>query len=298
MNKFSSQEIKEFVSKPLFDEKIILKKDPSYPKISIVTPSYNQAKFLEKTILSVLNQNYPNLEYIIIDGGSKDGSIEIIKRYEKFLAYWVSEKDKGQADAINKGFGIAKGELIAWQNSDDIYLPSTFVHIARIFNKRRHDLIYGDILIIDEYGIPKRTFRFGPWPKFGLKNVGMSISNQSSFWTRELQKKCGPLINNLHYAFDGEYFYRLLVNTKKIIHIPEILACFRIHHAAKSQKKNEYKKELELIKSICKFRRKNLLIKLIDKLMRAFYALIKGRFLYLISREKDGKNIFRGKYKF
>ena len=115
MKKFTSEEIKEFVSKPMFDKKVILNKDPYWPKISIVTPSYNQAEFLERTILSVLNQNYPNLEYIIIDGGSTDGSVEIIKNYEKYLAFWVSEPDNGQADAINKGFIKSTGEIVGWQ---------------------------------------------------------------------------------------------------------------------------------------------------------------------------------------
>jgi glycosyltransferase involved in cell wall biosynthesis len=114
MKDFTSQEINKFVSGPLFDENVILNKDTTYPKISIVTPSYNQAQFLERTILSVLNQNYPNLEFIIIDGGSADGSMKIIKKYEKLLAYWVSGKDKGQSHALNKGFSFATGDYIGW----------------------------------------------------------------------------------------------------------------------------------------------------------------------------------------
>lgn len=139
MKKFTSQEIKEFVSKPLFDEKIILSKDPSWPKISIVTVSYNQAEFLERTILSVLNQNYPNLEYIIIDGGSTDGSVEIIKKYEKYLAYWVSEHDKGIYDAMNKGIDLASGDFINFLNCGDYYVSlealKSFVSEIKDLNK-------------------------------------------------------------------------------------------------------------------------------------------------------------------
>ena len=137
MKNYTSNEIKEFVSKPLFDENILLNKDSNYPKIAIVTPSYNQAQFLERTILSVLNQNYPNLEYIIIDGGSTDGSVEIIKKYERYLSYWVSEKENVQADAINKGFQKSTGQILAWLNSDDLYLPNTLVKIMNIFLRNK-----------------------------------------------------------------------------------------------------------------------------------------------------------------
>ena len=150
MKKYASQEIKEFVSKPLFDEKVLLNKDPSRPKISIVTPSYNQAEFLERTILSVLNQNYPNLEYIIIDGGSTDSSAEIIKKYERYLTYWVSEPDDGQADAINKGFAKATGDILAWLNSDDLYLPGALLKVKESFQNAGIAFLYGHSILVDK----------------------------------------------------------------------------------------------------------------------------------------------------
>src|ERR1035437_4288596 len=124
-----------------------------YPKISVITPSFNQGKYLESTIKSVLEQDYPNLEYIVIDGGSEDNSVEIIKKYEKHLAYWESVKDKGQSHAINKGFAIATGEILAWLNSDDTYEQNAIYNIAEWFRKYPElDFIYGDVNIIDEKG--------------------------------------------------------------------------------------------------------------------------------------------------
>ena len=123
----------------------------TYPKITVITPSFNQAEFLERTIKSVLDQNYPNLEYIIMDGGSTDGSVEIIQKYEKYLKFWASEKDNGQSHAINKGLKIATGEWVSWQNSDDIYYPGAFKSAAVAAQTHPEvGLIIGDVNLIDE----------------------------------------------------------------------------------------------------------------------------------------------------
>src|SRR4051812_48252088 len=119
------------------------------PKISIVTPTLNQGNFIEETILSVIGQNYPNLEYIILDGGSTDNTIEIIKKYEKHLAYWSSEPDKGQSDAINKGFKIATGDILGWINSDDYYMPGIFNHIGNKMNIQESELHFGNCFLFN-----------------------------------------------------------------------------------------------------------------------------------------------------
>ena len=116
-------------------EPVVPEVDERFPKISIVMPSYNQVQFIERSILSVLNQDYPNIELIIIDGGSNDGTVEVIKKYEKHITFWVSEKDKGQSDALNKGFKHCTGEIYGWLNSDDLYLPNAFKHAATALEK-------------------------------------------------------------------------------------------------------------------------------------------------------------------
>ena len=233
MKKLASQEIKEFVSKPLFNEKIILNKDSSWPKISIVTPSYNQDEFLERTILSVLNQNYPNLEYIIIDGGSSDGSVEIIKRYEKYLSYWISENDEGQADAINKGFRIATGDIVAWQNSDDIYLPGTFCSIVNEFKIHPDfDVVFGNIYLIDENDKILKDMRFVPFDLEHLIYYDWNLSSQGVFWKRKLFDKVGYL-KNYKVLFDLDWFIRLGKTSKKFHFIRKFLGGYRIHSKSK-----------------------------------------------------------------
>src|SRR5436190_1293824 len=169
------------------------------PKISIVTPSFNQAEFLEETMLSVLDQDYPNLEYIVIDGGSTDGSVEIIKKYADRLAYWVSESDQGQSEAINKGFARATGDVLAWLNSDDAYYPGSVAYIANHFqNNPADDLIYGVHNDVNERG---EVIRKGMWFPFAAQvfQVGFAICQPTSFWRRKVWDTCGPLDTSLHY---------------------------------------------------------------------------------------------------
>jgi len=280
MTKFTSQEIKEFVSKPLFDEKVILDKDPSWPKISIVTPSYNQAEFLERTILSVLNQNYPNLEYIIIDGGSTDGSVEIIKRYEKYLAYWVSEKDKGQSDAINKGFARSTGEILAYINSDDVYHPEAFLKIVKAFNENSGaNLVFGNVNYIDTYDNLIGECRFTPFNFATLIYEGGNLHQPGAFWQRKIYDKVSGFNPKYKFCMDFDFFCRVAeIGTLK--HIREYIANFRYHENSKSSTIND----IGLIEheEIAKRYRKNNnkiylnLKKMLCQIRRFFYYIVQG----------------------
>jgi glycosyltransferase involved in cell wall biosynthesis len=205
-----------------------------WPKISIVTPSFNQAVFLEHTIQSVLGQNYPNLEYIIIDGGSTDGSVEIIKKYAAHLAYWVSEKDSGQTNAINKGFRRATGEIVAWLNSDDEYCPGALEVVARIFmSDSELDFVYGNRESIDCNGKVLRNERHTRFSFAALILHGMILTQPSSFWKRELFNKFGYLDESLRFCMDYEFFCRIGQHIKAK-HVRHTLSRFRWHEKSKS----------------------------------------------------------------
>lgn len=208
-------------------------------KISIVTPSYSQAEFLEETIQSVLNQDYPNLEYVIIDGGSTDSSVDIIKKYEKKLSYWVSEKDKGQSDAINKGFRRASGEILAWLNSDDCYLPGTLERVADFFSSHATvDLVYGDLLLIDGRGKTVGIRRVVPY-NYTLALYGLSsVPQPSAFFRRRALNVVGLLDEEFHYQMDAEFFLRFGKMGLNIKYLPVPLAMFRFH--AQSKTVSEY----------------------------------------------------------
>lgn len=204
-----------------------------WPKISIVTPSYNQMQFLEETIRSVLLQGYPNLEYIIIDGGSTDGSIEIIKKYEPWLSYWVSEKDCGQSHAINKGFQRATGDIVAWINSDDVYLPGAFEYAVRFLQSHPDaGFIHGPVNIIDENSQVIGNYPVVPFSWESQLPVN-HIAQQSVFISGQAFKKAGDLDVSLHYAMDYDLWLRLALH-HAIYHTDQVLAQFRIWGANKT----------------------------------------------------------------
>jgi len=206
-----------------------------FPRISVITPSFNQAAFLERTILSVLEQHYPNLEYIVIDGGSTDGSVDVIRKYEKFLAYWISEPDRGQAHAINKGLKQATGEWVAWQNSDDIYYPGAFKEVALAANRYlKTDLIIGDVNLIDSQDGCLREMRYVRPTYNSVRAEGMVLTNQAAFWRRALHSRIGWMNESLHYGFDYEWFLRVLRETEHVKHLTGILGGLRMHAGTKT----------------------------------------------------------------
>lgn len=203
------------------------------PLVTIVTPSYNQAPYLEATIRSVLEQDYPNLEYMVFDGGSDDGSPEIIKQYADRLAYWVSEPDKGQADAINKGFGRASGEIVAWLNSDDMYLPGTIRRAVDVFQQRPEaGFVYADLLSINARGEHVNTIAYRQYALEDLLAFFI-IGQPSVFIRRAALDKVGPLATSFNYLLDHQLWLRL-ASEAPFLYVREPWAAARYHPMAKN----------------------------------------------------------------
>ncbi len=210
-----------------------------WPKVSIVTPSYNQGQFLEETIRSVLLQGYPNLEYIVIDGGSDDNSVEIIEKYDPWLTYWVSEPDRGQAHAINKGFEKAHGKILGWLNSDDLFLQRALAHIAKVYVEKKEAVAWvGGCLRVDEKGtfineiIPRGVVRdnLGDWGRT------CHFYQPACFFSSEIFYKAGKLNEDLRYAFDLDLWIRL-AEFGEFFLTQFTLAAAHIHPLAKTQSK-------------------------------------------------------------
>jgi glycosyltransferase involved in cell wall biosynthesis len=182
------------------------------PKISVITPSYNQAGFIEQTIRSVLLQRYPNLEYIVIDGGSTDGSVEIIRKYEPWLTYWVSEPDRGQSHAINKGFERATGDVLCWLNSDDYYLPNALFRVGAALAKGKGNYAAtGHCLKVYHDGRPTAPLegRYENRRRLLQFWKGYQMHQPAIFWRREVFEKVGRLDETLHLIMDFDYWARI-----------------------------------------------------------------------------------------
>ena len=207
---------------------------PYLPLVSIVTPSFNQARYLEATIQSVLSQNYPRLEYIIVDGGSTDGSVEIIRKYESKLAWWVSEKDQGQTAAINKGFAHAKGDFFAWLNSDDIYEPNAISSVVKILQKNPEvGLVYGDANYINEDGRVIGRFPAAQTDLVRLRRGYVHIPQQAAFFRADLWRRVAPLDPSFYFAMDYDLWVRLATRSQ-VKYVPQTWADFRLHTSGKT----------------------------------------------------------------
>jgi glycosyltransferase involved in cell wall biosynthesis len=204
------------------------------PLVSIVTPSYNQAAFLPAAIDSVLSQDYPNIEYIVIDGGSSDESAAIIKRHQRQLAFWVSERDRGQADAINKGFAKAKGKYMAWLNADDRLKPGAVREAVEFLDAHPEiGLVYGDTDFIEANGLVIGRFAARQTNYARLLEGYVHIPQQATFWRSALWWQAGPLDENLSFAMDYDFWVRLAKISKLHYH-PRLWAEFRLHADSKT----------------------------------------------------------------
>ncbi|MDZ7296061.1 MAG: glycosyltransferase [candidate division KSB1 bacterium] len=205
------------------------------PRLSIVTPSYNKAQFIEETIRSVLLQGYPDFEYIIVDGGSTDGTVEIIRKYEPWLARWVSEPDRGQSNAVNKGILMATGEILYWLNADDMCMPRAFERVAHVFVREPSvRLLTGQAMVVDKNGRPLRPMAasFTSWEDYALRRC--SIYQVSTFFRKGVFKELGGLDESLHFSMDRELFLRVTRLYPPLV-IQDCLALFRDHSESKTR---------------------------------------------------------------
>ena len=216
-----------------------------WPRISIVTPSYNQGQFIEETIRSVLLQGYPDLEYTIIDGASTDESAEIIKRYEPWLAYWVSEKDHGQAHAINKGLAKSSGEIFQWINSDDVLLFNALLYIATAFSEHA---VAAPILVGKMRSNSKTRYNRNLTVKHILR--GRAVFSQPGLWLPADKLRLIGIREDLHYAFDWDMLIRYLEKYPNVTHIESHSVFFRLHENSKTMRGDHmFAKEEHLIRA-------------------------------------------------
>lgn len=204
------------------------------PSIAIVTPSYMQGRFLERTMQSVLSQEYPRLQYVVQDGGSTDGSVEVIKRHASKLAYWESARDKGQSDAVKRGFEKCNSDIMAWLNSDDMFMPGSLRYVAEYFAAHPEvDAVYGHRMVIDEndneigrWVLPRHKWRILKWVDF--------VPQETLFWRRSLWEKTGGVDPSFQFALDWDLLLKFEKAGAEVVRLPYFLGCFRTHAAQKT----------------------------------------------------------------
>jgi len=193
------------------------------PLVSIITPSFNQARFLEQTMRSVLEQDYPNIEYLVADGASTDGSVDLIRKYEKKLAWWISEKDAGQADAINKGLSRAKGEIVAWLNSDDYYMPGTVASAVKaLMEHPQAGFVFGNVRVVAEDESIINQLTYGDWGLADLMAFRI-IGQPAVFMRREVLERAGSLDLSYHLLLDHQLWIRVAMEGK-MVYVPQLWA--------------------------------------------------------------------------
>ncbi len=290
------------------------------PKISIITPSYNQGQFIEETILSVINQNYPDLEYIIIDGGSTDNTLDIIKKYEKYITYWISEPDSGQSDAINKGLKIASGEIVNWLNSDDYYEPNILTKVAKEFENNNINIVSGRGRLFQLNQTVGYTKGVDIYPYNLAKTIGwLRMDQPETFYRSSAIKKMGHLNTSLNYLMDRDWWlkYLLIYGVNGISSISDVLVNFRLHEDSKTisqkegfdidhhslfyalAKKNDLNDKLDAIKKNIKINT-NIIINVDSNVLKhdlqksfSYYFLLRANICYEMNKKKEAHFFYK-----
>lgn len=269
------------------------------PLVSIVTPTFRGARFIEDTIRSIRDQSYPRIEYIVMDGGSTDGTAEIVERYPEVISTFVSERDEGQADAIRKGFEIATGDVLAWLNADDTYEPGAVESAVNALTASVADVAYGDMNLIDASGNKIGERRLSPLPRFGRLQGFISgtlgLYQPAAFWTRKLCESVGGVDPTFQFTMDNDLFVKFVAEGARFQYIERPLTNFRVHAESKTSTMQDVASQ-DTARIAAKWRRKGAMyrqtVMMYDRVWKLGYHIAKRRFRYLTQRYANSEYRF------